>query len=72
MKTVLLETVPKNTCRILHDSDISCDVGLVILHQRNTLVLPGLAEEISEVVKPRETPVALISRESVGSNCIRS
>lgn len=71
-KNVLLEAVPENTCRILYDSDIGCDVGLVVLHQRNALALPGFAEEVSEVVESRETPVALIGRESVRSSCIRT
>lgn len=68
-KNILVEVVPKNTSRIFHDSNISCYVRLVILHQRDTFALPGVTEETSKIVESRETPIPIVGRESVSCNC---
>jgi hypothetical protein len=41
---ILLEAVPENTSGVLHDAYIGCDVGLIVLDQRNILALPGFVK----------------------------
>lgn len=69
MKNILVEVVPKNTSRVFHDSNIGCYVGFVILHQRDTLALPCVTEKTSKIVESRETPIPIVLRESVSSDC---
>jgi hypothetical protein len=66
-----LETVPENTSGVLDDAYIGRHDGLVVLNQRNVLALPCFIEEASEIVESSKTPVALVGRESVGSDCIQ-
>lgn len=38
---LLLETVPQDTSRVLHDTDVCSDVGLFVLDKRYVFAFPG-------------------------------
>lgn len=61
-----MEIVPQHTSRVFDHADVSGDVRFVILHQRHTLVFPGLSEEGAHVIKPGEAPVSFVGGESMG------
>jgi hypothetical protein len=60
--------VPENTSRILDHANIGGHVSLLILDERNILALPRIVEQTPEVIESSETPIALVSSETVGCN----
>ena len=65
---LLLEAVPQNASRVLHDTDISSNVGLLVLYKRRTSAFPGDTEQSPQFTEPGKSPVSLFCIESVRSH----
>ena len=60
--------MPQNTRGIFHHSDVGCDIGLIVLDQRDRFAFPRIGKQTSEIVESGEAPVTFLGGETVGCN----
>lgn len=59
----LNEIVPQDTCRVLVNAHIGCDIDGVIFNHWSSRAAPLSGEKFAQLCKPCETPVAFFSIE---------